>query len=156
MIHRHLLLHHFCGGSTSFHVCCSSLIDTDNNLLKAPSRLLVETAVKRRKIKSVVLGVIGFPAWECWSQSGPSHLLYIGSRADPTDDDGMTNFRCFFLSRTCRRFSGGFGSRDYRTSQPASRPSMGSSRNAGGSSFPNYNAPPPSHGRSTQSFDKWW
>lgn len=54
------------------------------------------------------------------------------------------------------RFSGGFGSRDYRTSQPASRPSMGSSRNAGGSSFPNYNAPPPSHGRSTQSFDKWW
>jgi len=44
------------------------------------------------------------------------------------------------------RFSGGFGSRDYRTSQTGSRPggAMGQ-RNAGGSSFPNYNAPPPSH-----------
>ena len=47
-----------------------------------------------------------------------------------------------------RRFSGGFGSRDYRTSQTGSRPggAMGQ-RNAGGSSFPNYNAPPPSHGK---------
>ena len=45
------------------------------------------------------------------------------------------------------RFSGGFGSRDYRTSQPAGRPaSMGSRGGSGGSSFPNYNAPPPAHG----------
>lgn len=47
-----------------------------------------------------------------------------------------------------RRFSGGFGSRDYRTSQPGgARPggSMGP-RTSGGGSFPNYNAPPPAHG----------
>jgi hypothetical protein len=48
-----------------------------------------------------------------------------------------------------RRFSGGFGSRDYRTTQTGGRPggSMGGPRTSGGGSFPNYNAPPPSHGR---------
>jgi ATP-dependent RNA helicase DDX3X len=46
------------------------------------------------------------------------------------------------------RFSGGFGSRDYRTTQTGGRPggSMGGPRTSGGGSFPNYNAPPPSHG----------
>lgn len=48
------------------------------------------------------------------------------------------------------RFSGGFGSRDYRTSQPPGRSGGGSmsssSRSSGGGSFPNYSAPPPSHG----------
>ena len=51
-----------------------------------------------------------------------------------------------------RRFSGGFGSRDYRTSQPPGRSGAGSmsssSRSSGGGSFPNYSAPPPSHGKS--------
>ena len=51
-----------------------------------------------------------------------------------------------------RRFSGGFGSRDYRTSQSGSggstRPggSVGGPRTSGGGSYPNYSAPPPTHG----------
>lgn len=51
-----------------------------------------------------------------------------------------------------RRFSGGFGSRDYRTSQPSTggstRPggSVGGPRTSGGGSYPNYSAPPPNHG----------
>ncbi|XP_046459321.1 ATP-dependent RNA helicase DDX3X-like isoform X2 [Daphnia pulex] len=49
------------------------------------------------------------------------------------------------------RFSGGFGSRDYRTSTSGSggstRPggSVGGPRTSGGGSYPNYSAPPPTH-----------
>lgn len=51
-----------------------------------------------------------------------------------------------------RRFSAGFGSRDYRTSTSGSggstRPggSVGGPRTSGGGSYPNYSAPPPTHG----------
>ncbi|KAI9558726.1 hypothetical protein GHT06_015515 [Daphnia sinensis] len=48
------------------------------------------------------------------------------------------------------RFSGGFGSRDYRTQSTtggSTRPggSVGGPRTSGGGSYPNYSAPPPNH-----------
>ena len=56
--------------------------------------------------------------------------------------NGLLNFN--FKSR---RFSAGFGSRDYRTSQTGSRPGGAMGPRSTGGSFPNYNAPPPSHGK---------
>lgn len=48
-----------------------------------------------------------------------------------------------------RRFSGGFGSRDYRTSQSggSTRPGGSVGPRSGGGSYPNYSAPPPTHGK---------
>lgn len=49
---------------------------------------------------------------------------------------------------TRRRFSGGFGSRDYRTSTTGSRPVGSTGPRSGGGNYPNYSAPPPTHGES--------
>jgi ATP-dependent RNA helicase DDX3X len=102
-------------------VATSFFNDKNRNLIRDLAELIVET---KQELPSWLESM----AMEAKHQSGGSSRRGGGSKGG--------------------RFSGGFGSRDYRTSQPSggSRPGAMGPRSSGGGSFPNYSNPPPSHG----------